>query len=192
MRSMMDDNSRAIFRPDAVRHYLQAQEQAVLPRVVRPRLFLLWWILIGLALAGTLVLWLARVPIYVAGSAIFVDGSVTHTASAPIGIVGFLPPEQLSHLRTGQHVFVRLSPTGERLSSSITAIDPAIISPAVAQQRFKLSTGAAQTVTQASGVVFVSPVPLPAGVPGLQAGSSFVKLHARAWEGTSGSGSTTL
>jgi hypothetical protein len=105
------------------------------------------------------------VPIYVAGSAVVVEGSVTHTASAPMGIVGFLPPEQLSHLRTGQHVFVRLSPTGERLSSSITVIDPAIISPAVAQQRFMLSAGAAQAVTQPAGVVFVSPVPLPAGVP---------------------------
>jgi hypothetical protein len=62
-------------------------------------------------------------------------------------------------------VFVRLSPTGERLSSSITAIQQAIISPAVAQQRFKLSSGAAQAVTQPVVVVFVSPGPLPASVP---------------------------
>jgi hypothetical protein len=57
----MKSASRQIFRPDAVRRYIENQQKAVLPRCMGPHTFLYLWTLLGLlVLAGSLVTWLTR------------------------------------------------------------------------------------------------------------------------------------
>lgn len=47
---------RAIFRSEAIQHYLQEQEKVVLPRLVSPHMFVYLWILAVLLLvAGFLI-----------------------------------------------------------------------------------------------------------------------------------------
>ncbi len=49
---------RRIFRPDAVRRYIENHQKTVLPRLICPRTFVLLWILLGfLCLAGILEAW---------------------------------------------------------------------------------------------------------------------------------------
>jgi len=52
---------RPIFRADAVRRYIQKQQETVLPRLVCPRTFLyLWILLVCLFMAVGLVFWLIQ------------------------------------------------------------------------------------------------------------------------------------
>ncbi len=46
----MTGEHRSIFRADAVRRYIQSQQRTTLPRLVRPRIFLYLWFLLGLLL----------------------------------------------------------------------------------------------------------------------------------------------
>jgi hypothetical protein len=50
-----------IFREDAVRHYAQGREAAVLPRFVSPPTFRCLWAMLALLLAGGVVAWFAVV-----------------------------------------------------------------------------------------------------------------------------------
>lgn len=52
---------RSIFRTEAVRRYIQDQQEAVLPQFLCPRTFLYLWIfLVLLLVAGCFVTWHAR------------------------------------------------------------------------------------------------------------------------------------
>jgi hypothetical protein len=57
---------RAIFRREALQHYIQNQERIVLPRLVTPRAFNLLWVLAALTMIGGLTVafwpWLDQMP----------------------------------------------------------------------------------------------------------------------------------
>jgi hypothetical protein len=58
---MMTGPQRAIFRTEAVRRYMNNQQETVLPRFLCPRSFLYLWIFLGLLLlAGGFITWLER------------------------------------------------------------------------------------------------------------------------------------
>ncbi len=48
----MGDTPRTIFRPAAVRRYVQDREAAMLPRCISPRVSLYLWLLVGVLVAG--------------------------------------------------------------------------------------------------------------------------------------------
>lgn len=63
---------RAIFRREAMQHYVHNQSRVVLPRLVTPRAFRLLWVLGFLTLAGGLLVafwpWRDLVPVLLQGS----------------------------------------------------------------------------------------------------------------------------
>jgi hypothetical protein len=150
----MKDTNRSIFRAAAVQHYMQSREKAVLPRIISPRTFVFLWVLFGLLLASGLIAWLTRVPVYASGQTVIVDlrGQSQDAREDDLWAVVFLPPENLSHLRSGQKLFLRFDTTGGRLSVPIAAVEPEIISPDAAQRRFALSAPAALAVSQPAAV----------------------------------------
>ncbi|MGB0384360.1 MAG: hypothetical protein ACPGWR_06005 [Ardenticatenaceae bacterium] len=173
----MSTTNRSIFRSDAVQRYIEARQKAILPRFVRPRVFAFMWLLLGLLLMSGVTAWVAQVPIYAPGVAlaVVVDDRVPSSENErenehenehedenqdQVAVVAFLPPEQLTHLHRGQTLFLQLTEQ-ERVSRSIVAVEPEIMSPAAAQKAFALTDGAAMLIRQPSAVVQVPLEPLP-------------------------------
>ena len=165
----MNSTNRSIFRSDAVQRYIEARQKAILPRFVRPRMFAFMWLLLGLLLISGVTAFRTQVPIYVQGVAVVVHDGVLSSENEnknqdqnqdQMAVVAFLPPEQLLHLHSGQTLFLHLTEQ-ERVSRSIVAVEPEIISPAAAQKAFGLTEGAAMAIRQPSAVVEVPLQPLP-------------------------------
>ena len=135
----MKEVSRPLFRSEAMQRYAQQQE-AVLPRFISPHTFTCLWMLLGLLGSASIVCWSARIPVYASGRAIVVKAQKPGTVGDELQLVAFLPLENYSHLRLGQHLILQESATGDRLTRSIIAT-PEIISPEVVRRRFGLVAG---------------------------------------------------
>jgi hypothetical protein len=158
--------NRTIFRPEAIRRYTQRGERAVLPRFVSPRAFVFLWMLLGLLAASGFLAWFAQVPMYASGPAVVVEGErLGRGNQGGLTLALFLPSEDLSRLQVEQPLFVQFTPTGERLEGRIVAVEPEIIGPAAARQRFGLDEGTAQIVVQPAAVAITHLKPIPTHLP---------------------------
>ncbi len=159
-------DSHTIFRVVAVQRYRQRREQAVLPRAIAPRTFVCLWLLLGLLAAGGILACLTPVPTYASGPAI-----VIYSQDDPEGmrgqvlVFGFVPPEHLPHVQVGQRVFLHVDSMHERLTSSVVAVEPQLVSPAAVRQRFAPDGGAALVISQPAVVVMTRLQVLPAAMP---------------------------
>jgi hypothetical protein len=156
----MNRVDHSIFRPDALRRYLESREASVLPRFVRPPMVPGLWLLLVLLVAGSTLASYAEVPVHISGEAVRVDETIYRRSPEDgIALVVFLAPERLSHLKVGQRLFVPLDPG--RVTGRVIEVQPEIISPAVAQERFVISTAAARAIAQPSVVAIARLEPLP-------------------------------
>jgi hypothetical protein len=144
---------------DAVQRYLQAQEEVILPRFVSRRACAaLWGLLVALAGAGAAT-WCVRVPAYVSGPAVVLDGRAVGlspragTADDPRPVVAvFLPPESGPRLQVGQRLLLELGGARERSVVSVAAVEVEAQSPAALEKRFSLSGAAAHAVSRPAAV----------------------------------------
>lgn len=144
---------RTIFRAEAIHHYIQGRAETVLPQVVSPRAFRHLWLLLALLVAvgafGALLSW---VPTYATGVAIAIAPSdYNESADNDVVLAILMPPEDAPRLRVGQALLLR-DATGARFGTSITDVEPEVVSPAAARSRFGLGPGTALAVTQPSAV----------------------------------------
>ena|SRR5256885_8680770 len=160
----MKDEKRSIFRAEAVRHYVQGRERSVLPRFASPRIVVFLWLFAGLLLCGGLLAWLIRVPVYVSGVGIVVEG-IPQAQEARPQLAVFLPDKELANLRVGQRLFWSFDRTGERLSRSLLAVEPEVSGPSLVQRRFNLTGAAASVITRPVVVAFVDLDPVPGNLP---------------------------
>jgi hypothetical protein len=163
----MKDTNRSIFRATAVERYIQSREKVVLPHIISPRTFLCLWMLFGLLAMAGFISWLIQIPVLAAGSAVIIEQSRQDydTRDGDLVVVSFLPPEQHSRLRVGQQMFLRFGTASERLSTSVIAVVPEIISPQAAQQRFALNPGAPLAVSQPAAVAIARLKATSSGLP---------------------------
>lgn len=162
----MTASRRPIFRPTAVEHYRQSRQKDILPRFAAPPVLLLLWVLLGLFLVGVVVVvtWLSRVPTYVTGTGMVVDGmtyysrEIGHQAVALL----FLPtnPAQPLYLAPGMPVRIQIGSLGQPMHATVTTVEPGVISPGQAQQRYGL--GGTHLISEPSIVVLVK---LPSTLP---------------------------
>jgi hypothetical protein len=159
-------SKRTIFRTEAVQRYIENRERAVLPRFVTPRTFLCLWLLLGLLVASGIVTWFTPIPVYASGPAIVV-ASRDDSAGTPdeVLVVAFIPAEHLPYVQVGQRLFVHLDAVGQPLHSSVVDVEPELISPAAARQRFTPDGGAALSVSQPAAVVMARLHALPGDMP---------------------------
>jgi hypothetical protein len=145
---------RSVYRPEAVRRYMEGRERSVLPRFVSPRIFVCLWLLLGLLLASAVLAWFTEIPMYASGQAVIVRRSDL-SAHVPdeVVAVAFLPAEELVHLRHGQMLFLELDDSGRRLGSEILTVEPEISSPEVVRNRFALDTATGLAVNRPVAVV---------------------------------------
>lgn len=156
-------STRQVFRPEAIRRYMQSREEAVFPRLISPRVVIYLWVLLGLLGIAALFAWLVKVPIYVSGLAVVVDRSqIAQDIQDDVVLVAFFPP---GHLQAGQNLLVQFSATGERSSREIVAVEPEISSPDAARRKFALEDDAALAITQPAIVAVARFQPTPLRLP---------------------------
>src|ERR1051326_7685180 len=145
---------RRIFRQQALDHYIQGREKTILPRLVAPPVFLCLWALLGLLIAATILAWQVQVPRYTGAAGVLVqDGKITPQNSGEVLAMLFVPASFSSEVNVGEPVTLQLTATGEQVQATVRSIEPGIISPADAQQRYGLTGDLAYTITQPSVIV---------------------------------------
>jgi hypothetical protein len=159
------NSNRSIFRADALRRYTQRQEQPVLPQFGSPYTLAYLWVLLALVLGSGSLAWFVRLPAYNSGSAVVIDRNRQDQGDGEVVAVAFFPPENLPLLQVGQMMFLGLDATGQRLGRTVIAVEPEILSPAAARQRFGFSAGTALPLTQPAAVAIARLEPLPPGLP---------------------------
>lgn len=142
--------------------YRQGRQEAVLPRLVSPRMVAGLWFLLGLIGTAGLVAWFTRLPIYVSGTAVVIDRN-RHTALKQdepkpdeLLLVAFFPPETHSNLHAEQSIWLQPGPTEQQHPHPIITTVPSVMSPMAAQKRFSLGPGAAQVIAQPSAVAIAT------------------------------------
>jgi hypothetical protein len=128
--------------------------------------FVFCWILLGLLLLAGGVAWWGEVPTYVSGSGMLLPPPA---GSTTVMCLIFLPATHPLQLRTGLPIQVRLGTTGTLGSAHIETVEPGIISPSEARQRYALGGNADQIITQPS-ITLLARVGPPFSAP-LYAGS---------------------
>jgi hypothetical protein len=93
-----------------------------------------------------------RVPSYAAGTGVVVAPGEQPSDGSVVAL--FLPPEQSARVRPGQLVQGQIGGSGPSVRGEVTAIEPALIGPARARDRFHLDSGS-ELVTEPSTVVLV-------------------------------------
>ena len=161
----MRNESRSIFRVEALQLYTESKERSVMPRFTSPRSMLFLWIVMGLLMASGIAFLLIRVPVQVSGVAVVVDSisaqSVPHNAT----MVVFLPAKILPELRVGQTVTWRFDGAKDRVSRTLIAVEPHANSPSALRGRFPFTGTAAAAINQPMAVAFARLEPVLEGEP---------------------------
>jgi hypothetical protein len=156
---MMAAWERSIFREQAIKKYIQRQEQSVLLRVISPPAFVFLWILLLLFLGMGILIWSVQVPITVAGQGVVSEGGTEGETAGQEGqevvAVLFLPPGQQAGLRVGQLANVSIGTSQISLTGIIEHVATDLISPSEARTRFKLQGEFAQLITGPSVMVTI-------------------------------------
>ncbi len=137
---------------------MQRREKDIFPRLVSPPVFLGAWLLFGLLLLTGLVAWWAEIPTFIDGSGIVLTPAQTHRFSnASTLILIFLPRAYAAKIHAGLPVRVQIDDGGTELLSRIEHIEPGIISPADARQRYALDSEEERAIDQPSVALLVQP-----------------------------------
>ncbi|GCE05959.1 hypothetical protein [Dictyobacter aurantiacus] len=138
----MQKARRSIFRNQALEHYIRSKEQTILPRIVKPRVFLFLWMLLGLCCISTLIAWFDQIPVYITGTGIVLqptgvnDQQPLHETGALI----FLPvdPSHPLHVHIGSPVRIEIGSPARYVMTTIETVDANVLNPGDARKRYKL------------------------------------------------------
>lgn len=122
---------RSIFRQRALDKYMRRQEGHVVLRLVSPRVFLLLWLLLLLAVGGGALVWSVQEPVVIQGRGLVVQAKVMDEKNTD-GIVVLLlfSPDQQANLRAGQPVSITIATTKITFHSTVQTVEDGVMSPA--------------------------------------------------------------
>ena len=170
----------SIFRDQALKSYIERREKDVLPQLVTPPVFLFLWMLLGLLITAGFLARSAQVPVNQEGTGINIDQpKPTSTGQREAVAVFFIPSDNTPKVRARLPIQVQVGTTGPQFTGTIGAVEPAVISPDEARQRFALDNAALQVV---SGPSVAVTVPLGHAFPAQTFAGSVV--HAQVQVGT--------
>jgi hypothetical protein len=140
-----------LFRHQALEYYVQSREKAILPHLVRPPIFPLLWLLLGLAVLASLVAWQGQVPVYVSGS-----GVVSERGTI---VLAFLPasPAHPLQIHTGAPVQLQIGVPVQTINSTVEQVETGIFSPAAIQKQYGSGTGILHLLSGPSLVISIKP-----------------------------------
>jgi hypothetical protein len=160
---------RIIFRPSAIEACRRGVQKDVVPRLISWPIILGFWLLLGVLVAGGLLVWCVQVPAYVEGSGVILArGAKFQPAGGETAAVVFLPPDQAARVRVGLPAHVQIGSVGAYAQGTIAKVEPGLTSPDEVRQRYRLDGVGSVLITQPSTVVIVSlqrtlPAPAYAG-----------------------------
>jgi hypothetical protein len=147
---------QSIFRENAIKKYLQKQEQGILLRVASPPIVLLFWVASLFLLGAGGLAWSIQIPVLVQGQGLILEQGAAGQVEGNVVATLFLSPGDQASLHVGQSVSVIVSSTASDLHGTIENIETSVISPDEARSRFNLQGGLAQVITGPSITVTVS------------------------------------
>lgn len=127
----------SIFRQKALNAYLENRQKVILPRLATPRMFAYLWGMLGLLLLGGMLLAMARVPVYVQGTGLFVESLPPSQESSGLILVSLIPPQHQSALEAGQLIRAELG-ARRPLIARIASIEPVLRQPEALRERLGL------------------------------------------------------
>jgi hypothetical protein len=156
----MQHNQQMIFRQKAWKAYVDKQEQAVLPRLVTPRVFVFCWLLFALLLSAGGLAWWETVPVYAAGSGMLLEQPLaSHPASHEMVALIFVPASHVLSIQRGVSIHLQLDKADPGGSGLVERVETGLISPQDARRRYALNGTEALLITRPSMVVLVSVAP---------------------------------
>jgi hypothetical protein len=146
------------FRAAAVDRYRAGQAQAAIPALLLPRPTLASVALGALLLVIVGLGAFSRIPVYVAGSAVIVNGAPTD----PNGVyaAALLPAESLPRLQQGQPVYLDIGADGSRVRTATVGVEAEVVGPDAIAERLRLGPMGSRSVVLLSGPVAVAYAPL--------------------------------
>ncbi len=145
-----------IFRQKALQSYRRNMEKDVLPHFISWPLIMCLWVLLTLPFIVGWFAWNAQVPTSVGGSGVILArGTMLHPADPNMVAIIFLSPTQAATIRIGLPVDLQIGSEETHLHTTIAQIEPEIIGPEAAQQRYQLTGAGAQLITQPSRVAIL-------------------------------------
>ncbi len=152
----MASPKQPIFREQALKRYLQRQNQGIILRLVSPPVFFFCWILLLLLLAACLLAWWIRVPVFAGGQGILIKPQLAGLPGNSAVAVLFVQPGQQTPLHVGQFVSLSVGSNPTHFDGQITHIDTQMISPDEARRQFNLQGALVQLVTAPSLTVIIT------------------------------------
>lgn len=145
---------KTIFRQSAIQSYKQRTEKDVVPRLISWPIIICLWVLLGILLVAGFFAWYTQVPTYVSGSGIILAHGDMLQPGKMVAVV-FLPPDQSAHIRVSLPVDIQIGSAGMHIQSTIAQVEPNIMSPDAARQRYQLDSADALLITQPSRVAII-------------------------------------
>ena len=145
---MMQQNHSSIFRKTALEQYSKGSEAAILPRLIRPRIFIYVWLLSLVTMGGLGVSWLWTIPTYTSGIAVVTESTATNSLQLAI----FVPPSAPSSLTSDTPAFIQ-SAEGQQVPVAMAANAPELLSPAAIHEQYAQNREIIQWITQPSLVL---------------------------------------
>ena len=165
----MKTTDRPIFRPEAVRRYIEGKDGAVLPKLVSPKVSISLWMLVALLILGTLMVWFTKTPVYASALAITVDHRGVPTEAAQLRdhvvLLLLLAPEAQPTLAEGNQVLIHLGTVGKPLQREVVIFEASEAEVTRVLDTFGLSRHPAVLAAQPAAVAFVPLEPAPGNAP---------------------------
>ena len=149
---------KTIFRQSAIMAYKRSREKDVLPRLISWPIIICLWLLLGVFLAAGFFAWYAQVPTYASGSGIILArGDMLQPAYGEMVAIVFLPPSQSTRIRVGLPIDIQFGSAGRHVHvhSTIDQVEPGVIGPDAARQRYGLDGVSTLLITQPSIVAII-------------------------------------
>ena len=143
-------SARPIFRLNAIKHYVDKQDESVLPRYVTPRSFLILWMLLLLLVCAFSLSYFAQIPINESGV-----GVVVRDAEQALVLAVVLPTNSVA--QAGNQSQIRLG-GDNNVQTQLAQADRAALSLAELKNRYGIS---AELLPHPNQPVTVALAPLP-------------------------------
>ncbi len=158
MKSVGENSKAPLFRKQALEYYVQSQEKAILPRLARPPIFLLLWILLSLVGTALLVVWLVRVPVYISGSGIVLEQTIRNSTSMNTAVALVFVPDSQTHtlqIHVGTPVQLQIGAQRQQFNAAVGVVEPGILSPDEIRHRYALEKDSSTLIMSPSLVVSI-------------------------------------
>jgi len=158
MKPVGESSKSPLFRKQALEYYVQSREKAILPRLAKPPVFLLLWILLGLVGTALIVDWLVRVPVYISGPGIVLEQTILNSKLVDTAVALVFVPDSQAHalqIRVGTPVQLQIGAQRQSFTAAVGGVEPGILSPNEIRHRYVPEKDISTLITGPSVVVSI-------------------------------------